>query len=88
MEQNIRMNNRMISQEYKELRRSLYYHLLIFGITSVLNIIFMIKIYFIFKVYKAFFYIGGIIFYLYFLFQFIQSYYYVKNFYSLIKLKN
>ena len=62
MEQNIRMNNRMISQEYKELRRSLYYHLLIFGITSVLNIIFMIKIYFIFKVYKAFFYIGSIIF--------------------------
>lgn len=55
-------NNRMINKEYRELKCSLYNHLLTFLIASGLNIIFIIKIYFIHIVYKAFFYISTIIF--------------------------
>ena len=55
-------NNSYINKEYKDLKCSLYNHLLLFTADGILNLIFYIKTYFFNTIYKAFFLIFTILF--------------------------
>ena len=64
-------NNIFISREYALLKCSLYNHLWIFILITIMNIILYIRIYFVYKIFEAFFLIAVII---YFFFIFIPIY--------------
>ena len=55
-------NNILINKEYKDLKCSLYNHLLLFIVNGILNIIFFVKTYFFNIIYKVFFMMFTIIF--------------------------
>ena len=83
------VNNIMIETGSRNLKCSLYNHLWLFTLITILNIIQYIKTYFIYKVYTAFYLISTILFFLLIPFPIYPLYLFKKNsfFYKITLLK-